>query len=195
MDCISYFPGRDPFPATDTDSVFSIANKERYVWSGDDDGRAAHRVNRDITVKHRRVDRPCRITVDDDVPGPVRNRFHGIATGCFRRGRDNRTEANSRELPGQIICTVMPSDNRDYIDHIRADDHHRRIIPFVPEERGNLPYNDPHRHEGNDTIHLRKYRPEDLRMVFNDVSAEMAGETFRIRKKAVECNDHGAGHE
>jgi hypothetical protein len=90
---------------------------------------------------------------------------------------------------------VVPANNRDGVTQVRPDHHHRRILPFIRQERGDPPDSNPGRHQGDDPTVTGKRRPKGLRAVGDDFGVEHPGDPPGVGEEPFERYHGRPGHE
>ena len=83
----------------------------------------------------------------------------------------------------------------DGIPAVRADDHNGRVRPLVIEQRGDLPDNDPHGHQGYDPFPALEGVSKNTRSIRGYIGTEKCSYPFGIFPEIREGNNNGVDHE
>jgi hypothetical protein len=89
----------------------------------------------------------------------------------------------------------VAAQQRDRIPAVRAYDDNGGVRPLVVKQRGDLPDNNPHRHQGNDPFPAAKDPGKDFRRIRSDIGTEECSYPFGIVPEIREGDNHGVGHE
>ena len=185
----------DTFPAPDSHRKLPFPHQQRNIRAGEHDCGSSDCMHRQVPVQQRGIHCPGGIPVNDGSSGPFCKGLNGIPAPRFRGSRDDRHKAEPGKFLCQFIGTVMPAQHRNYIPAVRADDNNRRVCPFIIQQRGNLPDNNPHRHQGHDPLPAAENLCKNFRGIGGCIGTEICSYAFSIGAEIREGDNNSVGHE